>query len=376
MDAAVPIVVVAQSARALAEAAQRSGFAPVAVDLFADEDTRAAARAVERPPGGLRCGFRAATLLPAVERAIEAAGAGPPIGLVLGSGFEDRPRLIARLAARWLVIGCSADAVAAVKDPFQLAAACAELGIPHPELARVVPPEGRWILRRRGGTGGTHVREALPGPVPPAHVAQRRVDGEAYGLSILADGRTAVAIGACRQLHDPAPGMPWRFSGVVGPLPLPKPVADELVRAAVGLTRRFGLRGLLSLDVMLDGDRWWLLEVNPRPGAALDVLDPPGGGLLAAHVAAARDGRIFALQQQDATIRARRVVYAPSDSRAPRAVRWPDWVHDRPAAGTRLGAGEPIATVSAEGLDEASVLAVLGDRADRVTSWTRDDIHD
>ena len=64
--------------------------------------------------------------------------------------------------------------------------------------------------------------------------------------------------------------------------------AAEAVCAALGLV------GLVAFDFLLVGDAPILIEVNPRPGATLDVFDDAGGALFRAHVDAC-GGKIAAL---------------------------------------------------------------------------------
>lgn len=355
------VLVIAQSARALAAAARRAGFAVAAIDHFADADTQDLAAAAIRYPGGLRCGFRRATLLPLVERA--AAAVGGVDAVVLGSGFEDRPKLVDALAAAWPVAGCPADAIRAAKDPFQLAALCRDTRIPHPDVRQDPALTGAWLVRRRGGSGGGHIRPYECGEaVPAGHVLVERLPGEPVSAAALADGRRAEVFAFCRQILDPCDGAPFRFAGVAGPVRLPGSVEEGLRRAAALLAPRLGLRGLVGLDALVDGDRWWLLEVNPRPGAALDALDRTDVPLFSAHLRASA-GEAVLPRLVDATIRATRVVYASADSSVPADMAWPDWVMDRPAAGTRIGAGDPIATVTAEAADWITLNERLDNRA-------------
>ena len=52
------------------------------------------------------------------------------------------------------------------------------------------------------------------------------------------------------------------------------------------LARAIPLVGLNSADFLVDGDDFRLLEINPRPGATLDIFEPPKGSLFALHIAA------------------------------------------------------------------------------------------
>lgn len=369
---AEPLLLIAQSARALAAAAVRAGHPAVAVDMFADEDTAALAVA-ERIDGGLACGFRRRPLLAAVDRAL-ARVAERPTAVVLGSGFEDRPRLMARIGDRFDLLGPSAGTVALVKNPERLAALAAALAIPHPPVARAVPAGGDWLVKRRGGTGGAHVRPGAPGPVPAGCYAQRRVCGSSVSVLGLADRAGADVLAYSEQWADPLPEAPFRFAGVVGPVA--PPAADAAIRAALAdLARRSGLRGLFSLDLMIDGPHWWLLEVNPRPGASLDALDRFDIPLLAAHVEACR-GRRPVVRRTDATIRATMVVHAPSDSLAPPGAVWPSHVMDRPAPGSRIGAGAPIATVIAAAGTAGEARRLAEERARNVIDMTGKRTHD
>ncbi len=162
-----PILVVAVSARALTEAVVRSGHPVLAVDLFGDADTRAAALDFAVVPGSLDDGPELAAVMEAGERL--AAAHGEPAGVVVGSGFEHRPDALAALGEHWPLLGCRPETVAAVKDPGRLAALCADLLIPHPEIAATSPgdPTG-WLVKRAGGSGGGHVAPAAAAAPPSA----------------------------------------------------------------------------------------------------------------------------------------------------------------------------------------------------------------
>jgi predicted ATP-grasp superfamily ATP-dependent carboligase len=385
-----PILVVAVSARALTEAVVRSGRPVIAVDLFGDADTRAAALGVAVVPGSLGDGPDLAAVIAAGERLAAAHGA--PAGVVVGSGFEHRPDALAELGARWPLLGCPPQAVAAVKDPARLAALCAALSIPHPEISATPPadPAG-WLVKRSGGSGGGHVTPAAAATAataaPPAPLSdtstgagapspadrywQRRVDGRAMSATVLCDGDRARLMGFCTAAFAPTPAAPYRFGGLAGPVAVDPSLAAEIAAAADRLSRATGLRGLVGLDLVVDGRRWWLIEVNPRPTAALEVLDRGSLPLMSLHIAAcdttaAPEGGSPAdavpAWTPPATIAATALVYAPRDG-VTVAADWPGWVADRPAPGTPVPAGAPICTVRAEGGDADALSTLLQDRA-------------
>ena len=59
-----------------------------------------------------------------------------------------------------------------------------------------------------------------------------------------------------------------------------------LAAAAERIAEATPLVGLNSVDFLVDGNEFWILEINPRPGATLDIFEPPEGSLFALHMAA------------------------------------------------------------------------------------------
>jgi predicted ATP-grasp superfamily ATP-dependent carboligase len=111
------------------------------------------------------------------------------------------------------------------------------------------------------------------------------------------------------------------------------------------LTGEFGLVGLNSLDILVDGDEFKVIEINPRPGANLDIYDCfDGVPLFGLHVAACEGNLPRALPALKMAT-AMSVIYASQNSVVPVEVHWPDWVADRPAPGARIERGAPVCTV-------------------------------
>src|SRR5438105_15863812 len=102
MDRPRVALIVAASGRALAASARRGGFVPLVADFFGDQDTIALVHSHRRLRAGLRAGMQSDELLEALAALARAA---QPMGVVWGTGFDDRPGLLARIAERWPLIG-------------------------------------------------------------------------------------------------------------------------------------------------------------------------------------------------------------------------------------------------------------------------------
>lgn len=359
------IAVAGQSVRLLAQAAAQDGFDVVALDVFGDVDTCAVAShwiGIGSPSPPRIDGERLLSALAELKRQGEVSG------WVAGSGLEGQPALLAQGAALLPLWGTEPAAVARVRDPATFFDVLAAHDIEHPPWSRQAPadPDG-WLSKDAQACGGWHVREASdPADVAPGvhGYFQRRVSGHAMSATFLGNGRDAIVLGFNRQLVGRIGARPYVFCGVVGPVPVPDEVARQVRRAVSILTDAFGLRGLASLDFMLDGIRCSVLEVNPRPTASLAAYR--AWRPLAAHVHACRQGRMPRSPPPDGAVTGCEIVFARQPMHlTPAGARWLSEaadVHDLPRAGQQFAAEDPVCSVGAQGATEADVLARLRQR--------------
>jgi len=292
----------------------------------------------------------------------------PPLGIVLGSGFEGAPDLMAAIAGRFRLLGAAPGAVARLKDPIGFAHLCARLDVPHPAVTRdPVDDRPGWLLKQAGGSGGTHIRAATAGPTPPGAYFQARVPGQAHALSFLADGRTLAVVGVTEQWCAPSPVRPFRYAGALmrarnEEQALPPRMVDRITNAVARLVAETGLRGLASADLLVSGEDWWLTEINPRPGATLDVLDRRPTPLLTQHIVASLD-HLPAIEAVPVDAAATEICYAATGYAPMPPFDWPAFVRDRPRSGTTVARDAPLCTLFATGPDSAATREMLRSRA-------------
>jgi uncharacterized protein len=361
------ILIAAMSGRALAASARCSGYAPLVADFFGDQDTLAVADAHTRLAGDLTDGINENVLLEALERLSVRRR---PLGLVYGTGFEDRPQLLQHVAQRWRLFGNSAQTVANVKDPKILASMCADLDIAFPEVAWSQPPSAaNWLAKRRGGAGGAHIKSASSSERGHGETYyQRKVCGTPVSALFLADGKRVSVLGYSTQWAQPKPGQPYRYGGAVQPSMLVSGVANALAAVVQKLAQALALVGLNSADFLVDGEDYWLLEINPRPGATIDIFEQPEKPLFAQHVAACR-GMLVEVSGSSESAKAAAIVYAEHNVAAVPPLDWPDWTADRPLAGSMIKAGEPLCTVHACSSAAAEARALAEQRRQMVLAW-------
>jgi uncharacterized protein len=344
-EAGAAILIAAPSGRALAAAARRAGYRPFLADFFDDSDTRGFCAANRLIEGGLDSGFSHESLIGALEALAKGEA---PCGLVYGAGFEDRAGLLEALGRRWTLFGNPPAVVRSVKDPVRLAELCATLNIPHPKISARMPRDGRhWLVKSAGGSGGSHVAPAGAFRAEGEKIYfQRIAAGEPISILFLGDGAKARVVGLSRQWAAPAPGEPFRFGGSLRPAGLSPGLETRLRRAARAITAACGLRGLNSIDFLVEGSEYTLIEVNPRPGATLDIFEDRGGSLFRAHMDSCR-GRLPRRPLEFAGAAAAGIAYARREISSMPEFDWPHWTSDRQKARSALRPYDPLCTIKA-----------------------------
>jgi predicted ATP-grasp superfamily ATP-dependent carboligase len=339
------LLIAAVSGRALAAAARRAGLTPLVADFFADADTARLAHACLKLDGSLKDGMRRPSLLPALET-LAAKAPSPPIGLVYGSGFEDRVALLAELAARWRLLGNAPDAVARVKSPEIFFAELGRLGIAHPRTVAESPADPRrWLMKRRGGAGGSHVARAGRHRSTAPVYFQEKIEGRAVSALFVGNGTAARVLGFSEQWSAPTRRSAWRYGGAVCPASLAPELERQMTLAVERAGPAFHLEGLGSADFLVSDGEAALLEINPRPGATLDIFDSDDMPLMAVHVDAVVAHRLPAAPLSLDGARAAAIVYASESVSVPEGMVWPAWTADRPRCGERIDKNRPICTV-------------------------------
>jgi predicted ATP-grasp superfamily ATP-dependent carboligase len=354
------VLVAALSGRALAELACKAGYRPLVADLFGDMDTRRYAEAVRVLRGNLMQGPEPDDLIGALSDLAQSAEE-PPIGLVCGAGFEQRPELLDALALKWPLLGCSADVVTQAKDPASLARLCAELDMPHPAIRFDAPADPEcWLAKSIGGSGGWHICDARSAAKSRGLYFQKRAPGEPVCAIVVGTGKEAAIVGWSSQWIAPTPGVPYRWAGAVQPVAMEPALQALLARNAIELAVAAGIVGIASLDFVIEGSTWHLLEINPRPGGTLDIFDDGTGRLFEMHVEACRGRLIEPPHQRGA--QACVIAFAARDIESMPDLRWPDWCADLQAPGTPIEGGAPVCTIRAAAASSATARRLVEQR--------------
>jgi len=350
------LAILSQSARVYTQIAQQEGFSVLAVDAFADADTRQAAQQVYQWPG--LCEQDADDHLAALFEVLDAFA---PDVVLVGSGFEANQAGYAALFARYSLLGNTPETVGRVKHPPWLKACCDAHQVPSPPIAETKPSSGQWLYKQAGQCGGHHVQhwQAAADTVANAYW-QGFQPGQAVGMLLLAHGQTVTLIGV-HALRQHADG--YAYAGAT------RLHDDALYRAANKLLQTLvpalGLVGINSIDAIWHAHVLHVIEVNPRLSASMRLYaDLP---LIQAHIACCQHESLPLLSQPTAYA-SHCIMYARQTIDVSQ-LSFPDWLEDRPSGGS-IAAGQPICSLYAEGDSVREVQLALRDKKTRLeTLW-------
>ncbi len=340
------IIIAAISSRAYVQAAVDAGFEVIAIDTFCDVDTQKLALQTLKVDT-LNGNFEAE----AFYKALAQIDCTQVLGVTIGAGFEAVPELLEVLSLKAVpYIFNAASVIHSVKNPTTFFDFLTSISAAYPATQLTRPANTiDWLQKQIGGSGGAHIKPALPLDLAENNPVyyQQICAGEPYGCLFLADGNHAQVIGVHQQWCAPTSTQPYRFGGAVSHADVSDEVTEKIEAYVQAITRHFGLRGINSLDFMLHGNAIYLLEINPRLSASLQLYSAKKGNLFAAHVQACL-GELKQWPIVEKQARAMQVIYANKIAHVPLDMQWPDWVADIPQLGSKIATGAPICTVQAE----------------------------
>jgi methenyltetrahydromethanopterin cyclohydrolase len=335
------LLLVAQSGRMLAAMAREIGLDVVVIDCYADCDTRQMALATYRVQRLDGAAFQDAVQQACVEF--------QPSHAVFASGFESCLQSLHWLASRLPLLGTGPEALQRLQDKAQWFDYLRSRAIVFPPSRFAPPHEQGWLQKPLRGYGGLGIVEWQGGASADNGVYwQRRIDGQVYSALGLGYGGGAQLLGFNRQWHRP---QDFVFSAIANRADLPQPIMAQLRDWAQSLVRQYALRGLFSLDFILDDNgRAWLLEVNARIPASAQLYPQLLRWHLQACLGLRPDEYAWVVPAKVYAVH-----WANRSFSVPSAVDWPDYALDRPQAGQQIATGQPICSIIS-GFDEADVL--------------------
>lgn len=384
------ILLIGVSTRALMESAAQSGRQIRGLDFFGDWDTKQLGNSL-----GLTNNFG---LKPSVKVLLEAARLIPCEALVYGSGPENHPEGLAYWEERGLLYGNGVSVLKKVRNPWLVRQCLEQTEVRMPEFFSVKQWKRnlngkKWLLKplhRGGGHGIIELPEKeeavsalfLKLKNAERYIVEEYIEGIPASATFLANGREAVLLGTSRQLiGNKSLEKPFLYMGNIVPFFMP-PYFDrqifnkKLTGAVTQLTAAFQLKGVNTLDFIVNARGIFVLELNPRWSGSVELIENYlGERIFERHLSACRGLALDSVKEALDTrpeYWGKTLVYADFPftviKHEDKALRflYENGARDIPCAGTRIDKGQPICTVLAKADSEKECYLSMKAKADWV----------
>jgi uncharacterized protein len=369
------ILIVGVSVRAMVESAIRSGYAAIALDAFGDRDLRAITESYSLHHD-FHVRYSAQEILKVGRNLAFDA-------IAYTSDMENHPEVIEEFSHNHTILGNSPKVIASVRNWAALFAGLRRAGFSVPET--IFPDDyskpdkrRRWLIKPLLSGGGHGIVFLQDEKAPDEKfLLQEYLPGKPCSVSFVANGHECVVLGITEQLIGMRQlgSQDFRYCGNL--LPCPEAIAsgsgnrilDQARRLASFLTREYGLVGVNGMDVIYDGDRICLTEVNPRYSASMELIEQAYGlPIVQLHVRAIVEGALPEFEVEklwtEKKFFGKAILFAERDAIAPDTDGWLSRaLHDVPASGEKLPKGGPICTILADRPTDDETIAALIDQA-------------
>lgn len=330
----------------LAQSAKNAGYRSIIIDCFADSDTQTLA---------LEC-IKVETLaLKHLATAIYNLKLNYTLTYAMyGSGFENHLDSLNFLHKNLNILGNTPDVFTKIQNKVFFFSKLIQLNIAFPETVFQAPETlDNWLVKPMQGEGGFGIKK-YEGRQEQLNSCywQKNIAGLSLSVLFITDGTNCTICGFHKQLLTKGK---FIFSGIISQPELFAEIKQQVSAWVANLVVEFGLKGLNSLDFILKKNRCYVLEINARPSASMQLYDD---GLLSAHISSCIQG-----QWENTPVlkeyRAYQIVFAETDMLIKKNIKWPIWLIDRPQAGSFIHTGSPICSIIAHGKNEQYVLDKL-----------------
>ena len=334
--------------RGIAESAVNAGKDVVTVDFFGDLDLVKICQGVSlKRKYGVGLNFSPFLFLRASRDLVYD-------GVVYGAPLENYPGILELFAQRCALIGNDAEVVRNVRDWRNVYTFCKRNGIMYPETLDGLD----YVVKPKKSGGGVGIKRVS------RYLVQKFVKGGHFSASFLGNGEKSVVVSVNEQLIGKKEfgARKFWYCGNVTPV-----FVDEKIEEICGnLVKEFGLKGSCGIDFVVNDDMY-LMEVNPRPQATLEIVERS----FDVNMFVLHDNACNNILESPKSFRrtwGKAIVYTEEDVIMPDTRTWLNygWVKDVPHSFERIKKGEPVCTVIADGSDRDDCFDHLVKRAESI----------
>ena len=340
-------LIVASSARFIAQSAVDGNYSVVAIDGFSDGDLQTISKHCVKIPPNL--GRMDSTALLAAAQSI---GQQYQIdGVVIGPGLEECHSFVEVIQQRLPFYGNNSDVIKQCNDRGLMLTMLNGLDIPT--LHDKTSCDELMLYKQKHACGGGHIQWQ---PAKPFDGVQEiYLPGIAISHLFLADTKEFFSLGFNTQWqsrHDD--DRPFSYGGAINRSPLNKRLKESIEMYTRRMVQHLGLKGINNVDYLLNLEKLYCLELNPRPSASMQINEGQfkyqrgdiAKTLFCAHLRACQ-GELPRSSINISSPSAYAVVYASGPMPVPQFFWTHENIYDVPSAETQIATGDPLCSVKA-----------------------------
>lgn len=344
------LLIIANSGRLLAQMSRNAGYGVIVIDCFADVDTQSFAK---------HCTKIESLSLDALKTAFNFIPSQyKPDAVIIGSGFECHIDSLKYIHQQITVLGNTTETFLSLQNKKKLFQTLKQYKIPHPKTSFQPPKQTiNWLAKPIAGEGGLGI-ENYSQSLSKNHTYywQKFIQGIPMSVLFISNASGHQICGYHKQYTSTIGKQPFIFSGIISYTDLAESIKKQLTLYIEKLIHHFNLKGLNSLDFILKNKQCYVLEINPRPSASMQLYDDD---LITQHINSCLD-KLFKTQNTPTSYcKAYQIIFAKKDTLIKESIQWPEGVVDIPQSGSFVYTNQPICSIIAKGKSEHSVLKQL-----------------
>ncbi len=355
------LLIIASSGRMLASLAKNLGFEPSVIDCFADVDTQAYASQVIKVND---------LSLIEVKDALTLLKNQSTTYVIYGSGLESHQSTLNYLAQNFTVLGNSPLVFATIQNKAQFFLTLKQRNINFPEICFQAPVDNEnWLIKPLTGEGGVGIKwHTTENNTNNTCYWQKYYQGTPRSVLFVANTKEYQIIGYHKQFTTQIGNNEFVFSGLINQLEIDTTVEQTINKVLKTLVVDFSLQGINSLDFIEYKRQCYVLEINARPSASLNLYS---SDVFSTHINSGLTGNSLPVLNSLTSYQAYKIIFADQLITINQLIKWPSWVVDIPQESAIIHTGMPICSIMAGGKNERQVEGLLLARQQQLMNLLR-----
>ena len=200
-----------------------------------------------------------------------------PTAFIHSSGFEGKYHLIEKAEKTLPHYGLPVKRIKKVRDSAIFFKMLSKLKVNYPETIvkgfGVKCPRG-WLRKSFDTAAGSGITKKNDSNLNSQSIyLQKEISGKPMSVFFLAGREKIKVFGFCENLYINKNSSPYYFAGLIGPIQICNRLISKIFEIIKKISNEFNLIGLNGLDFILMSEKIYVLEVNPRPTAAMEIFE-------------------------------------------------------------------------------------------------------